>query len=143
VVVVVSACLLGLNTRYDGGNSLNRKLVQILKPFIVVPVCPEQLGGLGTPRPRSEILNGRVINEFGEDVTEYFKRGAFETLKVVRRVSPDLIILKSRSPSCGKYHIYDGSFTGKLVRGRGFTCSLLMEEGYVVYNEEEFLQLFS
>ena len=139
----MSACLLGLNTRYDGKSSMNRDLIRILKPFIVIPVCPEQLGGLGTPRPRSEILNGRVVNEFGEDVTEYFRRGALETLKVVKRISPDFIILKSRSPSCGKYYVYDGSFKGRLIKGRGFTCSLLMEEGYKVYNEEEFLSLFS
>ena len=140
--VVVSACLLGLKTRYDGKSSLNRDLIEILKPFTVIPVCPEQLGGLGTPRPRSEILNGRVISELGEDLTEYFIRGAMETLKLVRMVSPDIVILKSRSPSCGKYRIYDGTFSGRLKKGRGFTCSILIEKGYDVYNEEEFLDLF-
>ena len=116
--------------------------MDLLKGFIVVPFCPEQLGGLSTPRPRSEIRGEKVVNEFGEDVTSYFLKGANEALKIAKKISPDIIILKSRSPSCGKGRIYDGSFHNKLVEGSGVTCSILTRNGFKVLSDEEFCSLF-
>jgi len=142
MVIMISACLVGLNCRYDGKSSKNQCLLDSLKGFLIIPFCPEQLGGLSTPRPRAEIRNDRVINEYGEDVTDYFFKGAEESLKIARRTSPDIIILKSKSPSCGKGEIYDGSFQGKLVEGSGITCKLLIENGFKVISDEEFCSFF-
>lgn len=142
MIVMISACLIGINCRYDGKSSRNTRLMDLLKGFVVVPFCPEQLGGLSTPRPRAEIRGEKVVNEFGEDVTSYFLKGANEALKIAKKISPDIIILKSRSPSCGKGRIYDGSFHNKLVEGSGVTCSILTRNGFKVLSDEEFCSLF-
>jgi uncharacterized protein YbbK (DUF523 family) len=142
MIVMISACLIGTKCRYDGKSSKNLQLLELLKGFILVPFCPEQLGGLSIPRPKAEIKEGRVINEFGEDVTDYFLKGAKESLKIARRILPDIIILKSRSPSCGKGKIYDGNFSGKLIEGSGITCSILIENGFRVLSDEEFCSFF-
>lgn len=142
MVIMISACLVGVNCRYDGRSSKNRCLLDSLKGFLLVPFCPEQLGGLTTPRLRAEIRNDRVINELGEDVTDYFLKGAKESLKIAKRISPDIIVLKSKSPSCGKDKIYDGSFQGKIVEGSGITCKLLIENGFRVMSDEEFCSFF-
>ena len=134
---MVSACLLGLPTRYDGkekGIELVKKLVRY---YILVPFCPEQLGGLPTPRPRSEIRGERVVNELGKDVTENFERGARAALRIAEMVDPMLIILKERSPSCGLRHVYDGTFSGRLVDGMGMTARVLKEAGYELTTEED------
>ncbi len=134
---MVSACLLGLPTRYDGKSKSCERILKLAEDAVLIPFCPEQLGGLPTPRPRAEIRNGKVINELGEDVTENFVRGAEISLKIAQIVKPDLIILKSKSPSCGLRKIYDGTFTGKLMDGMGFAARALKEAGFNLITEED------
>jgi uncharacterized protein YbbK (DUF523 family) len=140
MIVVVSACLAGINCKYTGGNNEVDRVVEIMKKGGGIPVCPEQLGGLTTPRLPAEIMNGDGydvldgkagvrITETGEDVTAQFIRGAEETLKIVELVSPDLILFKQKSPSCGCNKIYNNR---KLVKGDGITTALLKQHNYVV-----------
>lgn len=135
--VLVSACLLGVGCRYDGGHKLCPQVTALIQRDELIPVCPEQLGGLPTPRPACEISGGSVINQQGEDRTEPFLRGAEEALRLYRLLNCEAAILKSRSPSCGKGLIYDGSFTRTLVSGNGVFAQMLLDEGVKVYTEEE------
>ncbi|MCS7115070.1 MAG: DUF523 domain-containing protein [Nitrososphaerota archaeon] len=124
-----SACLLGIRCRYNGKSALNRKVVELLKTETLIPVCPEQLGGLPTPREPAEIRGKRVITRSGKDVTENFKRGAEQVLKLARLFNAKEAILKQGSPSCGCGKVYDGTFTGKVVEGYGITAALLKKNG--------------
>ncbi|MEM1565725.1 MAG: DUF523 domain-containing protein [Candidatus Bathyarchaeia archaeon] len=132
-----SACLLGVKCRYDGQDSLNEKVVELLKTEILIPVCPEQLGGLPTPREPAEIVGNRVITKSGEDVTNKFLRGAMETLRIAKLFGVKEAILKQGSPSCGCGKIYDGTFSGKTIRGDGITTALLKKHGIKVITEED------
>ena len=134
---LVSACLLGLRCRYDGGSNERPQVVALLDQEILIPVCPEQLGGLPTPRPASEIVRGRVLTPSGEDQTEAYQRGAEETVALAQRLGITEAILKQRSPSCGCGQIYDGSFSGRVIRGDGITTALLVSHGIRVISEEE------
>ena len=111
--------------------------MELVKVGNAIPVCPEQLGGLTTPREISEIKDGRVITKSGKDETEQVQRGAVETLKIAKSVNATEAILKARSPSCGKGQIYDGGFSGKLVEGNGLAGELLIKNGIKVMTEEE------
>lgn len=135
--ILISACLLGLRCRYDGGGKPCEKAIALCKGHQLIPVCPEQLGGLSTPRPPAEIRGDRVINRQGEDVTAPYRRGAEEARRLCRLFSCDLAILKARSPSCGCGQIYDGSFSGVLAPGDGVTARLLKAQGIPVITEEE------
>ena len=135
--ILVSACLLGANCRYDGGNNHRDQVIQLLKNHTLIPVCPEQLGGLSTPRPPVEWIGGKAMNNQGIDCTLLFCRGAEEALKIARLYGCKLAILKAKSPSCGNRQIYDGTFSGQLVDGAGGTARLLMEHGITVINETE------
>ncbi len=137
--VLVSACLLGIKVRFDGKSKANEELIEKLNNYEFIPVCPEVWGGLPTPRVPSEIINDKVINKDGIDVTDNYMRGAMETLELARKFNIKKAILKSKSPSCGKGKIYDGSFTGTLVDGNGITTRLLIENGIEVLTEDEFL----
>jgi uncharacterized protein YbbK (DUF523 family) len=132
-----SACLLGINCRYDGKSKPNEKILELSKKETFVLVCPEQLGGLPTPRIQSEIRDGKVFNLAGEDVTENFQKGAEETLKLAKKHNLKEAILKQRSPSCGCGQIYDGTFSGKVIEGWGITADLLRKNGIKVISEEE------
>lgn len=132
-----SACLLGVKCRYDGRDALNEKVLTLLKTETLIPVCPEQLGGLPTPREPAEIKEGRVITRSGIDVTENFKRGAKEVLKIAKLFRIKEAVLKQGSPSCGCGHIYDGTFSGKIVKGDGITAALLKKHGITVITEED------
>ena len=140
---VVSACLIGKNCRYNGGNSRDERVLEFLKDKEFIDVCPEELGGLSTPRQPNEIVNGRVVDKTGQDVTEAFRKGALETyesaIKRSMKVSQpiEMAILKARSPSCGSGKIYDGTFTGKQIDGNGITSELLIKEGIKVITEED------
>lgn len=134
---IVSACLAGVNCRFDGKSRPNEKIMQLVKKGKAIPVCPEQLAGLTTPRENSEIRSGKVFSVSGKDETAQIKRGAEETLKIARLVGATEAIFKARSPSCGKGKIYDGSFSGKLVKGNGITTELLLKNGIKVLTEEE------
>jgi uncharacterized protein YbbK (DUF523 family) len=132
-----SACLLGVKCRYNGESALNKKVVALLKTEVLIPVCPEQLGGLPTPREPAEIVGGRVLTKSGKDVTENFERGAMETLKIAKLFNIKEAILKQGSPSCGCGRVYDGTFSGKTIKGDGVTAALLKRNGIKVVTEED------
>lgn len=142
-MVLVSACLLGVDCKYNGGNNKSQKLLEILDEYKFIPVCPEQLGGMTTPRRPHERVShnsnnlGKVVDEVGTDSTDLFLKGAEETLKLAKSFKVKYAILKERSPSCGNNLIYDGSFSGRLIPGMGLTTKLLKENGIKVYSEEE------
>ncbi len=135
---VISACLCGLATRYDGGTKPVSPAVQaLLDSGAAVTVCPECMGGLPTPRPPAEICGERVINTVGVDVTDQYRSGAKQTLAICREHGIRRAILKENSPSCGCHFVYDGSFSRQLIPGRGITAALLEENGITVENEEK------
>lgn len=135
--VIVSACLLGVRCRFDGESKPSDTVIAWLRNRHVIPVCPEQLAGLPTPRLRHEILDGRVVSETGHDATDTFERGAREVLRLVELFDARLAILKSRSPSCGRGQIYDGTFSGRVVEGDGFLARLLIQHGCTVLSDEQ------
>ena len=137
--VMVSACLLGENCKYNGGNNLNPDLLRLLSGHTVIPVCPEVLGGLPVPRIPAEIVNGAVVNREGISVDDAFRRGAEKALELAAAERPDLVILQSRSPSCGAGQIYDGTFSGTLVRGKGVFAEMAVNAGFRVMDAEEVL----
>jgi uncharacterized protein YbbK (DUF523 family) len=132
-----SACLLGVKCRYNGRDARNKKVMALLKKEILIPVCPEQLGGLPTPREPAEIREGKVITKSGKDVTENFKRGAEEVLKIAKLFGISEAIFKQGSPSCGCGRVYDGTFSGKIIEGDGITATLLKKHGIKVITEED------
>ena len=137
-VILVSACLLGCPTRYDGRSVPCEAVLALAKDNTLVPVCPEQLGGLPTPRlPSERQANGRVLRCDGEDVSENYRRGAELALRIAELSHAELCILKSGSPSCGKGVIYDGSFSGKKIPGSGITAEMLSAAGYKVFTEKD------
>ena len=138
--IMVSACLLGVNCKYNGGNNRNEALLKRLEGHEVIPVCPETAGGLPTPRIPAEIVNGAVVNREGRSVDAAFRAGAKAALELAKRERPDLIILQSRSPSCGAKEIYDGSFSGRLIPGQGVFAGLAREAGFAVKDAEDFLR---
>ena len=133
--ILVSACLLGIECRYDGSCAVNENIEKLREKHNIVPVCPEVYGGLKTPREPCEILNGRVITKSGKDVTESFNKGAQEILNLARFFDCQYAILKERSPSCGYKKIYDGTFSGTLIDGNGITADLLINNGIPVVGE--------
>ena len=135
--IMVSACLAGKNCKYNGGNNRNEKVLQLIAENEVITVCPEQLGGLPTPRVPSEIVDGVVTAGDGRNVDKEFRAGAARCLEIAKREQPDLIILQSRSPSCGVKQRYDGTFSGKLVDGPGVTAELLMKNGFKCIDVED------
>lgn len=136
--IAVSACLLGENCKYNGGNNYRVKLARLLEGHEVLRVCPETSGGLTTPREPCEIVNGVVYNKLGVNVDEAFRKGAQKALEEVLRFGAELVILQSRSPSCGVGRVYDGTFTGKLVPGDGVFAALLKSAGVNVTDDVEF-----
>lgn len=138
--LLVSACLLGVCCRYDGVSKSHPLAAALAERHTLVPVCPEQLGGLPTPRPPAERRDGRVVTQNG-DVTEQYRRGAEETLKLCRLLGCEAAVLKERSPSCGYGDIYDGTFSGTLTAGNGVTAELLSAHGIQVYGESQIEEL--
>lgn len=146
--VLVSACLLGLPTRYDGADKQNTAVLQYLRDHDLqpIPVCPEQLGGLATPRPKAQIVGGtgadilndqaRVQAENGDDVTAAFRAGAYATLKTGQLCDCNQAILKEKSPSCGRHQIYRGPAT---IDGQGVTTALLLRHNLTVLSDEDLL----
>ena len=152
-MIIVSACLCGINCKYDGGNNLDARVLKLLKEGKAMPVCPEQLGGQETPRAPHEIVNGdgldvlegkaRILGPEDDDVTAKFIKGAYETLEIVQKVGASIAILKSRSPSCGTPQVYDGTFSGTKRNGNGVTAQLLLSKGIKVFTEENLDELDS
>jgi len=134
----MSACLLGIKCCWDGKSKPCKRAISLFKKGGIIPVCPEQLGGLSTPRPPQEIQkNGRILNKDGKDVTKSFKRGARETLKLAKLFGAKEFVGKSKSPSCGFGKVYDGSFSGKLINGNGVTSALLQKRGIKIKTEKD------
>lgn len=139
--VLISACLLGINCRYDG-KSVEIKGVEELRELCnLIPVCPEIYGGLPTPRIPSERVDDKVLNRVGQEVTENFFRGGENVLKIARLSGCRYALLKEKSPSCGSEMIYDGSFSGKLTEGMGVTAELLRKNGITVFSENRIDEL--
>ena len=133
--LLVSACLLGVGCRYDGKSNQLPQYKRLLKEHTCIPVCPEQLGGLPTPRCPAERLGGKIVTEDGRDVTEQFLRGTAEALRLCDLYHCKAALLKERSPSCGSGAVYDGTFSGVLTEGWGITAALLRQQGLRVVGE--------
>ena len=140
--IIVSACLLGYNVKYDGNNNYNEELVKFLENYEVISVCPEVMGGLNTPRVSSEIVNNKVITKEGMDVTNAFTLGASKTLEIAKENDIKVAILKKNSPSCGNNTIYDGTFTHTIISGDGITAKLLKENDIIVLDEDNYKEYF-
>ena len=135
--ILVSACLAGDNCKYNGGNNLNQKMMDFLQTHEMIKVCPEVLGELPVPRPSAEIVDGKVMNTEGKNVTKEFTLGVQKAFEIVQKENPDLIILQSRSPSCGIKQIYDGTFSGNKIPGQGLFAKLCIKAGYKVLDIED------
>lgn len=142
-MIIISACLCGVNCKYNGDNNLNKKALELLRRGKAIVVCPEQLGGLETPRVPHEIqrINKdntlKVVSKNGINSTEKFLKGAEEALKIANSVGAKVAILKSKSPSCGFGEIYDGTFSGKKVKDNGITANLFKENGIKIFTEKD------
>lgn len=132
-----SACLLGVRCRYDGKSKPHKGIIMLSEKEALIPVCPEEFGGLPIPRELSEQRGGMVFSKSGENVTKNFRKGARETLKIAKKMGVKEAILKQRSPSCGSGEIYDGTFAGKVIKGNGVTTKLLKQNGIKVISEED------
>ena len=135
--ILVSACLLGENCKYNGGNNYCEKLKFLSQKYNFIAICPETFGGLKSPRSPAEIVGDKVLLKTGEDVTKQFNMGAETSLSLAQEHNCKLAILKERSPSCGTKCIYNGCFNGTVINGQGVTAKLLIENGIKLYSEEE------
>jgi len=136
-IKICSACLLGIKCRYDGKEKINKKVVNLSRKEILIPVCPEQLGGLSTPREPAEQKGKKVFTKSGKDISGNFQKGAERVLGIAKLYEAKKAILKQRSPSCGCGQIPDGTFSRKIVRGDGVTVALLKKNGIKVISEED------
>ena len=136
MVIGVSACLLGENCKYSGGNNYSERVIEYIKGHEVVSICPEVLGGLPIPRDPAEIVDGVVKHKDGSSVDKEFRDGAKKALEILKDKGAELVILQSRSPSCGVDSIYDGTFSGKMIPGNGVFVELLKAEGLKVIDVE-------
>lgn len=139
--LLVSACLLGVCCRYDGKAQPNDTVLALADAYQLIPVCPEQLGGLPTPRTPAERQGAAVLTRDGRDVTAQYRRGAQETLRLAQLLGCKQAVLKARSPSCGSGRVYDGTFSGTLCDGFGVCAQLLLENGIAVCDESQTAQL--
>jgi uncharacterized protein YbbK (DUF523 family) len=137
-MIVVSECLAGIKCRYDGDGKPCKKVIELIKQGKAIPVCPEQLGGLPTPRTPAEIVGDKILTKDGKDKTAEFIKGAEEAMKIVEMSNCTEAILKTKSPSCGCEQIYDGTFTGKMKSGDGIFTKLLKEKGIKCTTEEDY-----
>lgn len=137
--IVVSACLLGANCKYNGGNNFSSAVAEFVKGREVIPVCPELLAGLGVPRKPIEIVNGEVRRKDGTSVDADLRKAVEAILEELEDESVECVILKSRSPTCGVKQVYDGTFSGTLVDGMGVLAQALQEKGYKVMDSEDFI----
>ena len=136
--IAVSSCLLGINCKYNGKSNYNEDIIKLKERYEIIPICPEVLGGLPTPRIPSEIINNKVINQEGTDVTLEYVTGANKALQILKENNIKIVILKAKSPSCGKGEIYDGTFSHTIIEGNGITAKLFLENDILVLNEYNF-----
>ena len=139
--IIVSGCLLGFPCRYDGKDCYLEKIEELKEKHTLIPVCPEQMGGLPTPRHPSEIRGNKLMNNIGEDVTENDRKGADTALCIAKMNHVQCALFKQKSPSCGHGVIYDGTFTGTKIPGNGVTSQLFEKNGIRVFSEDEFEDL--
>lgn len=136
-MIGVSSCLAGCKCTFRGSDNL----IEIIKDMVdhnkAIMICPEVLGGMTIPRAPCEIKNGRVIDINGQDRTAEYQLGAMKSMEILKQHNVDVVLLKAKSPSCGKNYIYDGTFSHTVVNGDGITCQLLQEHGIIVFNEDE------
>ena len=137
MTILVSACLLGENCKYNGGNNRNERVLKFVEGHDVIPVCPEMLGGLPCPRKPVEWVGDRVLTRDGDDCTEHFRRGVEAALVLIADKPVELAILQSRSPTCGVKQIYDGSFSGVRIDGMGALARALHERGVPLMDAED------
>ena len=135
--ILVSACLLGVACRYDGLAATDSRVAALGERFALIPVCPEQLGGLPTPRCCVELRQGRAVTRDGADLTDAFALGAEQVLHIARLTGARAAVLQPRSPSCGIDRVYDGTFRGNLIPGQGMLAALLVREGFSLYSPDE------
>ena len=135
--IVVSACLLGENCKYSGGNNFDPKVMAFLEGREVIPVCPEALAGLGIPRTPMEIKNGILVDRDGNVPDARVRAAVAQILDQLKKEDVECVVLKSRSPTCGVHHIYDGTFTGTVVSGSGVLAQALLDAGYQVMDNED------
>ena len=135
--ILISGCLLGLKCRYDAKEKKLPEIEKLIEIYNLIPVCPEQLGGLPTPRIPAERVNNKVVNQAGVDVTKEYQLGAEEALKVAKLYNCKKAILKEKSPSCGCGKIYDGTFSKNLIVGNGVTADLLLKNGIEIFGESK------
>lgn len=139
--ILVSACLLGDNVKYNGGNNYDERIEKLKEYYDIVPICPEMFGGLTTPRIPSEIKGDSIINKEGKDVTFEFNKGAHKVINIVNFCHCKKAILMDRSPSCGVHKVYNGKFNGTLIDGMGYTAKLLKSKGIELYTIDEIDEL--
>lgn len=140
--IAVSSCLLGICCKYNGKSNYNKEICDLQKKHQLIPICPEVLGGLSTPRIPSEIIKDQVINQDGDNVTNNYILGANKAYQILKDNNVEVAILKSKSPSCGYGEIYDGTFSHSLIQGNGITSQLFLERNIKIYNENNFKDLF-
>jgi uncharacterized protein YbbK (DUF523 family) len=145
-MILISACLAGINCKYNGENNSDPLITELLMSGKALPVCPEVLGGLGIPREACEQVvaasgSTHEMTKDGVDLTEDFERGAHKTLAICKAAGITEAIMQERSPSCGKGQIYDGTFSGKLIKGNGRAVQLLLDHGIKVYTVDEWTKL--
>ncbi|MDD3415535.1 MAG: DUF523 domain-containing protein [Lachnospiraceae bacterium] len=136
--ILVSACIMGHNCKYNGGNNRNQKVVDFLSDKEVLEICPELLAGMSTPRASAEIVDGCITECNGKNVHKEYEKGVHLALEQIKKENIDFAILQSRSPTCGVHNIYDGCFSGELISGSGIFAKALMEAGYKVVDSEEY-----
>lgn len=139
--LLVSACLVGRNTKYNGGNNLTPEMERLKEKYHLVLICPEVMGGLSVPRNPSEIQNGKVYDCENRDVTDFFAAGAEKTLELIKKYHITKAVLKDGSPSCGSRQVYDGSFSGVKIPGQGITARRLRENNVEIFTEKELYRL--
>lgn len=136
-MVGVSSCLVGVNCTYKGKNHKIDKIKEMVNNKEAVMICPEILVGMNIPREPCEIVGGKVLSCSGVDHTKEYYEGAYKALKILQKFNIDVVLLKAKSPSCGKNKIYDGTFQHRLIDGDGITVKVLQENGIIVYNEDD------
>lgn len=139
--ILISACLMGINCRYNGKSEIVKELVELKNKYNLIPVCPEIYGGLKTPRDPAERVNDKVLTNNGEDVTYNYAKGAEEILKLAKFYDCKYAILKERSPSCGFGIVYDGTFSKTTIEGNGVTSDLLTKNGVKIIGESKVTEL--
>lgn len=135
--VLVSACLLGENCKYNGGNNYTPSVAEYVRGREVITICPEMMAGMGCPRTPIEIVDGVLMDRNGNNVDAAMRQAVAQTMELVRNENVQCAILQSRSPTCGVNQIYDGSFSGKLIDGSGIFAQALKEAGYTVWDAED------